>query len=140
MHQGPEHKPLVARVIAEHKTQCILAVGESDFPAVMRGKFYADDYGGDFPKVGDYVEYVLNPGSPAVIEAVVPRRTQIVRKAAGEEKPQIIVTNVDVMFIVMGLDNDFNMRRLERYLMLARQSNITPVIVLNKSDTVEDIV
>ncbi len=129
----------VARVIAEHKTQYILMRGTEEFPAVMRGKFYLEGYDGEFPRVGDFVEYEEVPNSPAVITAVRPRTSVIARKSPQGDAKQIIVTNVDVMFIVMGLDNDYNIGRLERYLTLARESGTQPVIVLNKADSVPDV-
>ena len=129
-----------ARIIQEHKTQYILRTIEGqEYPAVIRGKFLINGVTQDFPKVGDYVEYSDLGNDQTVIESIFPRTSQIIRKASGTNEPQVIVANVDIIFIVMGLDLDFNIRRLERYLLLAEQSAITPVIVLNKSDTVNDI-
>ena len=91
--------------------------------------------GGDWPAVGDWV--VLAGG--ARIVRVLPRQTAFVRKEAGAvTRPQVIAANIDVLFVVAGLDGDFNLRRLERYLLLARESGARPVVVLNKSDLRED--
>ena len=86
--------------------------------------------------VGDWVAITLTPGeATATIEAVLPRRTKFSRKVAGElTEEQIVAANIDTVFIVMGLDGDYNPRRLERYLALAFESGATPVILLNKSD------
>lgn len=134
-----EQSRSVARVIAEHKTQFMLMSGTEEFPAVMRGKFFFEGYEGEFPKVGDFVKYEAIPNAPAVITAVMPRTSVIARKAPEGDTKQIIVTNVDVLFIVMGLDHDFNIARLERYLSLARESAIQPVILLNKADAVANV-
>jgi ribosome biogenesis GTPase len=124
-----------ARVIEEHKTNYVIKDGDSGYRATVRGSFFADD---TFPKVGDFVQYSKVSEDKAVIEELLPRTSTISRKAVGTHGEQVIVANVDVMFIVMGLDGDFNLSRLERYLLLAQQSNVTPVVVLNKCDTVDD--
>lgn len=122
------------RIIQENKTNYILADGTKEYSAVVRGKFHTAD---GFPKVGDYVEYVMTGKDEVVIENILPRKTQIVRKAAGTgNDQQVIVANVDTILIVMGLDEDFNLNRLDRYILLAEQSSIEPIIVLNKSDVV----
>jgi ribosome biogenesis GTPase len=86
--------------------------------------------------VGDWVAALPTPGeATATIEAVLPRRTKFSRKVAGElTEEQIVAANIDVVFIVMGLDGDYNLRRLERYLLLAHESGARPVVILNKSD------
>ena len=88
----------------------------------------------DFPAVGDWVVAVREAGA-IQIEAVLPRRTQFGRRMAGT-KPveQIVAANVDLVFLVTGLDRDYNIRRIERYLTLAWESGAKPVIVLNKTD------
>ena len=87
--------------------------------------------GGDWPTVGDWV--VLEGG--ARIARVLPRLTAFSRKEPGAvTRAQVIAANIDVLFVVAGLDGDFNLRRLERYLLLARESGARPVVVLNKSD------
>ncbi len=137
----PEKGVPIARVIEEHKTNYILRANGVELNATIRGTFHVTE---DFPKVGDFVEYAPLAAGQAVIERILPRKTQIVRNASDRtrknapQKQQIIATNVDILFIVMGLDDDFNLRRLERYLMLAEQSKIAPVIILNKADTVTD--
>jgi ribosome biogenesis GTPase len=91
--------------------------------------------GGDWPAVGDWV--VLEGG--VRIECVLRRQTAFSRKEAGAvTRAQVIAANIDVLFVVAGLDGDFNLRRLERYLLLGRESGARPVVVLNKSDLRED--
>ncbi|MEO6333017.1 MAG: ribosome small subunit-dependent GTPase A [Candidatus Paceibacterota bacterium] len=127
-----------ARVVEEHKTQYVIRSADKDYTAVIRGKILLNGKK-DFPKVGDYVEFTELGNDQAVVESILPRTTQIIRKAAIGNTPQVIVVNVDIMFVVMGLDGDYNIRRLERYLLLAEQSNVKPIIVLNKMDAVSDV-
>ena len=91
--------------------------------------------------VGDWVAARPAPGeATATIEAVLPRRSRFSRKVAGElTEEQIVAANIDTVFIVMGLDGDYNPRRLERYLLLAYESGATPVVILNKSDVADHL-
>ena len=94
----------------------------------------------ELPAVGDWVA-VRRQGSSASISAVLPRRSQFSRKAAGQvTDEQVVAANVDVVFIVMGLDGDYNVRRLERYLLQARDSGAVPVVLLTKPDLAADVV
>lgn len=88
------------------------------------------------PCAGDWAAF---RGEPALIEAILPRRSKLSRKAAGEvTAEQVLAANIDVLFIVAGLDRDYNPRRLERYMAIAWDSGARPVIVLNKADLRED--
>jgi len=91
--------------------------------------------------VGDWVAARPTPGeAAATIEAVLPRRSRFSRKVAGElTEEQIVAANIDTVFLVMGLDGDYNPRRLERYLMLAYESGASPVVILNKSDVADHL-
>jgi ribosome biogenesis GTPase len=85
-----------------------------------------------WPAVGDWV--MLRDDGP-VIERVLERKTKLSRKRPEREmREQVLAANIDVLFIVSGLDRDYNPRRLERYLVMARESGARPVIVLNKAD------
>jgi ribosome biogenesis GTPase / thiamine phosphate phosphatase len=94
----------------------------------------------DFPAVGDWV--ALEPavqGGEARIQAVLPRRSRFSRRAAGDPtEEQIVAANIDTVFLVGGLDGDFNPRRIERYLVVAWESGAAPVVILNKADLVDD--
>jgi len=92
-------------------------------------------WGDDLPAVGDWVAARhIEPGL-ALIEAVLPRQTRFSRRAAGRGiAEQVIAANVDLAAVVCGLDGDFNLRRLERYLVLVRESGAEAVVVLNKTD------
>lgn len=94
----------------------------------------------DFPAVGDWVAIELDPqGSEARIRAILPRTSRFSRRAAGNPtEEQIVAANIDTVFLVAGLDGDFNPRRLERYLVVAWESGASPVVVLNKADLVDD--
>lgn len=88
----------------------------------------------DMPAVGDWVA-IRRSGGGAVIVRVLPRTTAFVRKAAGARSdPQVVAANIDTVFLVTGLDGDFSVRRIERYLTVARASGARPVVVLNKAD------
>jgi ribosome biogenesis GTPase len=94
-----------------------------------------------YPVIGDWVAYApASSGSDhARIEAVLPRRTKLSRKVPGARtEEQIVAANVDSVFVMMGLDADFNVRRLERFLIVVRESRAEPVIVLNKIDLAAD--
>ena len=94
----------------------------------------------DFPSVGDWV--AIEPakrGGDARIVAILPRHSRFSRRAAGDPtEEQVVAANIDTVFLVAGLDGDFNPRRIERYLLVATESGAAPVIVLNKADVVED--
>ena len=91
--------------------------------------------------VGDWVAVLPTPGEAAgTIEAVLPRRSRFSRKVAGETtEEQIVAANIDTVFLVMGLDGDYNPRRLERYLLMAYESGARPVVLLNKSDVADHL-
>ena len=94
----------------------------------------------DFPAVGDWVgvDPTTQEGD-ARIRAVLPRFSRFSRRAAGDPtEEQVVAANIDTVFLVAGLDRDFNVRRLERYLLVAWESGAAPVIVLNKADLVDD--
>jgi ribosome biogenesis GTPase len=130
------------RVLAEHRGSYVVAAETGEVSAAVSGRFRHDARGPeDFPAVGDWV--ALEPvdgGGSAVIHAVLPRATRFVRPARGDVAgAQVVAANVDLVLLVSGLDHDFNVRRLERYLALAWSSGAEPVIVLNKADVCDDV-
>jgi ribosome biogenesis GTPase len=94
----------------------------------------------ELPAVGDWVALRADERRPrASIFAVLPRRTAFSRKAAGQKaEAQVVAANVDTVFLVTGLDLDFNVRRIERAVLLARESGVEPVVVLSKADLCAD--
>lgn len=125
-----------ARVAEEHRERYLVYCAEGELGAEVIGRLrYTASSRLDFPAVGDWVALQSNGGALAVIHAVVPRRSLFLRKAAGDlTKAQIVAANVDTLFVVTDAGRDFNPRRLERYLTLARESGVRPVILLNKAD------
>lgn len=94
----------------------------------------------ELPAVGDWVMARIPEAGEALVHCVLPRRSAFIRKASGTAAvPHILAANIDVILIVMGLDNDFNLRRLERYLALAWESRATPMVLLNKADVITDL-
>lgn len=132
---------LPGRVVGEHRTHYQVATDHGELSATLAGRLRNEaKQRSDLAGVGDFVAIRPSPGDgPATIEAVLPRSTALVRKAAGEKRPQLLAANVDVIFIVMALDNDFNLARLERYLTLVHASGALPVIVANKTDLAADL-
>jgi ribosome biogenesis GTPase len=139
-HRAPGVTP--ARVSLEHTHIYRVLSPEGERLARIAGRLrHAARGRADFPAVGDWVA-VETPasGGDARIRAVLSRATQFSRRAAGNPtEPQVVAANIDVVFLVSGLDHDFNPRRIERYLVTAADSGATPVIVLNKADLVEDV-
>lgn len=133
----------IGRVLSQSKDlyRIITEYGELFGKVSGKYRFYAQTIS-DYPAVGDFVILDRSNGSEgnAVIHKLLTRKSAFIRKAAGESNDeQIVATNVDTVFICMSLNNDFNLRRLERYIVLAWESGSTPVVVLTKSDLCEDI-
>jgi len=130
-----------ARVSLEHTHIYRVLSPEGEQLARVAGRLRHDASGrADFPGVGDWVALETPASGDARIRAVLPRATQFARRAAGNPtEPQVIAANIDVVFLVSGLDHDFNPRRIERYLVTAWDSGASPVIVLNKADLVDDV-
>ncbi len=119
-----------------HEEYRVLLDGDGETAATPSGRLRAY---GELPTVGDWVR-VRPCGEFSIIEELEPRKTAFIRKAAGRaHAAQCVAANVDLCFVVCGLDGDFNPRRVERYLVLARESGARPVVVLNKSDVCADV-
>jgi ribosome biogenesis GTPase len=132
---------VLARVAMSQRDHYRLITEIAEIDAEPSGALYyrTPDRAG-MPVVGDWVTArVVGPGQ-AIVENVLPRRTLFSRRAAGRrEDQQPIAANIDLVFLVCGLDGDFNLRRLERYLILTLESGAAPVVVLNKSDLCDDL-
>lgn len=130
-----------ARVAEEHRERYIVFGEFGERSAEITGKLrFSSSSRLDYPAVGDWVAVQTGANdSLAVIHSVMPRTTTFLRKVAGETtEPQLLATNIDTVFLVTDLGLDFNVRRLERYLVLTYESGATPVIVLNKADLCPD--
>ena len=138
-----EHRLLPGRVSIQHKDRYVLFTEEGEVGAKVSGKFRFDVSGlQDFPAVGDWVAYEIDSGDQsAVIHHVLERKSKFSRKVAGDRPDeQILAANIDIVFLVMGLDGNYNLRRLERYLTVAEETEARSVIVLNKSDLCSHLV
>jgi ribosome biogenesis GTPase len=132
----------VGRVALEHKNTYILYTERGELWAEVTGKMQYQASGRqDFPAVGDWVVIrVSGAENRAMIHAVLPRKSKFSRKTAGAKtEEQIIATNIDTVFLISGLDGDFNLRRIERYLILVWESGANPIIILNKVDLCNDV-
>ena len=126
-----------ARVAIEYNHLLRLYTATGDVRGQHSGKLLHEANGRQaMAAVGDWVAIRMNPGErSATIESVLQRRSHFSRKAAGElTEQQVVAANIDVVFIVMGLDRDYNPRRLERYLVMAKESGATPQVLLSKAD------
>lgn len=133
----------LARVSVQHKDLYKVITETGEIQAEITGKmgFMARD-NSDYPAVGDWVmvDRIDDSGGNAIIHHILRRKSVFERKAAGtSNQNQIIAANIDTVFICMSLNNDFNLRRLERYLSIAWDSMATPVVVLTKSDLCNDL-
>jgi ribosome biogenesis GTPase len=133
---------LPGRVGLEHQHIYRVSLEDGEPLAQVSGRFrHQAAKRQDYPAVGDWVavERGANPAR-AVIHAVLPRRSRFSRKVAGTTtEAQIVAANVDTVFLVSGLDDDFNPRRIERYLVTTWEGGATPVVVLNKADLHDDV-
>lgn len=128
---------LPARVVSQHRGRWRVAGSFEECWAEPSGQLRLEsEDGADWPAVGDWIAVEsAGEGSNALIHDVLPRRSKFARKSAGKTvSQQVVAANIDVALIVMGLDGDFNLRRVERYLAQCWESGARPAIVLNKAD------
>jgi ribosome biogenesis GTPase / thiamine phosphate phosphatase len=129
------------RVALQHNRVLMLYTAGGETIAETTGRLrYLARAAEDLPAVGDWVVIKRTDAEGgAKIHEILPRRSKFSRRAAGSETAeQIVAANVDTVFLVTGLDNDYNPRRVERYLIMAWESGAEPVVVLNKADLVEE--
>ncbi|MCI0764258.1 ribosome small subunit-dependent GTPase A [Bacillus sp. TL12] len=132
----------VGRILLEHKHMYRIMCEDGEYIAELSGKFRHEALvKSDYPAVGDWVHIKkMEEANKAIIHSVFPRRSSFSRQAAGDKTAeQIVAANVDYLFLVNALNHDFNVRRIERYLLLAYESGAMPVIVLTKSDLCGDL-
>ena len=130
-------RPL-ARVVAQHRASYEVHDGDQVLAVQPCGEFLRPGLDPEQrPVVGDFVH--LESGKPPEIVAIVPRRSLLVRAAAGERyKRQPIASNIDAVMVLTGLDGDYNPQRIERYLTLIAGSGVQPVVLLTKADKAND--
>jgi ribosome biogenesis GTPase / thiamine phosphate phosphatase len=132
-----------ARVVAVHRETSIVRDARGDRPAAVSGSFrFSALARSDFPTVGDWVALDRDD----VVVAIMARRSAFTRMAADGSRrgaslddEQVMASNIDLALLVAGLDNDFNLRRIERYLAVAWSSGIDPLVILNKADLADDV-
>ncbi|MCI5208084.1 MAG: GTPase RsgA [Candidatus Electrothrix sp. ATG2] len=130
----------LARVAAVHKDSYIVTNGESNVAAELVGKILFNASSPlDYPAVGDWVLASLyDDNTLAIIHEILPRKSLLKRKTAGKKVDfQLIAANIDTAFIVQSLNENFNLRRLERYLVMVNEAGIDPVVLLSKSDLLD---
>ncbi|MGV7224978.1 MAG: ribosome small subunit-dependent GTPase A [Nitrospinales bacterium] len=130
----------IARVMAVHKDRYTINNGEDDVFAELIGKMvFSASSPIDFPAVGDWVFATFyDENTFSIIHNVLPRKSLLKRKTPGKKVDfQLIAATIDVAFIVQSLDTNFNLRRLERYLVMVKESNIKPIVLLSKSDLLD---
>lgn len=133
----------IGRVVSQYKNLYKIVTESGELTAEVSGKFrFNTKTVSKYPAVGDFVmmDRVNDESGNAIIHHVLTRKSAFIRKAAGTANDeQIVASNVDTVFICMSLNNDFNLRRIERYLGIAWDSGASPVIVLTKSDLCDNI-
>lgn len=130
----------VGRVITEHKERYMVWTEKGELEAEITGNMrFSAKSREDFPAVGDWVSLIVYDGDLAIIHQVFPRYSVLKRQAIGQfGEVQIIATNIDFAFLVQAADRDFNINRLERYLTICNTSGVKPVIVLSKTDLIDE--
>jgi ribosome biogenesis GTPase / thiamine phosphate phosphatase len=129
----------IARVVSVHKESYLVSTGSGEVFAELSGHLsYTANSIADLPTTGDWVYAdFFDDNTLAIIHAVIPRKTLLKRKTPGKRVDfQLIAANIDVAFIIQSLDENLNLRRLERYLVMVYKGGITPVVLLSKSDLV----
>ena len=132
--------PIQARVVLQERGLYRISTDRGEQSALVSGRFQHDALtASDYPVVGDFVLADCTNPDTAVIHRVLPRKSLFVRRAAGTgASEQAVAANIDTVFLCMSLNNDFDLRRLERYLAVAWESGANPVVVLTKADLSED--
>lgn len=137
-----EEGTLPARVIEEQKGYYRVSIESGDLWAELSGKWHhGPKNSGALPAVGDWVKIKPRPSEGrATVVSVLPRQSKFSRKVAGEvAKEQVVACNMDFAFLVTSLNEELNLRRIERYLTLIGESGATPVVLLTKADLCVDV-
>jgi ribosome biogenesis GTPase / thiamine phosphate phosphatase len=129
----------VTRVVAEYKEIYRVRGEDGEYLAKITGKqMFIATKREDYPAVGDWVVIEKLPEEKAIIRGILPRKTILKKKYSDKQENQIIATNIDTAFITESMDRDYNLNRFERYLVLAGEASISPVIILNKIDLISN--
>ncbi|MDH5381196.1 MAG: ribosome small subunit-dependent GTPase A [Cyclobacteriaceae bacterium] len=130
----------VARVVSEHKDRFVVRTAEREYDGELIGNLrFSAQNRADFPAVGDWVAISEYDENKVLIHSVFPRKSMIERLAVGKQgEKQIIATNIDFACIVQAVDRDFNINRIERYLTICHTAHVKPIVIINKTDLVND--
>ena len=130
----------IGRIVAQHKDRYDVITSAGALQCEVTGNLrFAADTNEDLPAVGDWVAIMAYDDDKGLIHAIYPRKTILKRRSAGNQTSiQVIATNIDFAMIVQALDRDFNLSRMERYLVLCHEAGIKPIIVLTKFDLLTD--
>lgn len=130
----------IGRVIAEHKERYSVKTSQGEYEAEITGNMrFSAVSREDFPAVGDWVALSTYDTESAIIHKILPRFSIIKRQAVGQiGDVQIIATNIDYALLVKAVDRDLNINRLERYLTICYSSKVNPIIVLTKTDLINE--
>lgn len=130
----------IGRVVSEHKERYIVKIEKGELEAEITGNLrFSAKSREDFPAVGDWVALTIHDSDFSIIHKILPRFSIISRQAVGQfGEIQIIATNIDYAFLIQAIDRDFNINRLERYLTICYSSKVNPIIVLTKTDLINE--
>ncbi|HAQ20167.1 MAG TPA: ribosome small subunit-dependent GTPase A [Prolixibacteraceae bacterium] len=130
----------IGRVVSEHKERYIVKTEKGECEAGITGNLrFSAKNREDFPAVGDWVALINYDSDFSIIHKILPRFSIISRQAVGQfAEIQIIATNIDYALLIQAADRDFNINRLERYLTICYSSNVSPIIVLTKTDLINE--
>ena len=133
---------VAGRIALEYNQFCRVYTARGEMLAEIAGRLRRRaESRADLPAVGDWVALrLVESENKAVIDAVLPRRSKFMRKTKGvKTEEQVVGANIDTLFLVTSLNQDFNPRRIERYLAVAWESGASPVILLTKTDLCDDV-
>ncbi len=130
----------IGRIIAEHKERYTVKTTQGEYEAEITGNMrFSAESREDFPAVGDWVALSTYDTDSAIIHKILPRFSIIKRQAVGQfGEIQVIATNIDYAFLVQAVDRNFNINRLERYLTICYSSKVSPIIILTKTDLINE--
>lgn len=140
--QLPDDEAIPARIAGEHKHSYVVWSSAGEGFARLSGRLTRTLGDEGYPTTGDWVtlKAVATPGHTATIDRLLTRRTVLTRGAVGHQaRGQVIAANVDIVFVVIGLDANYNVRRIQRYIARVRAGGAMPIVILNKTDACDDV-
>ncbi len=141
VNENNPHNLVVGRVVVEHKERYVVEAQMGNYECEITGNLrYSAQNRDEFPAVGDWVLITIYGQGLAIINKVLPRHSVITRQAVGQVgQVQVIAANVNYAFLVQAVDRDFNINRLQRYLAICNAAKVEPIIVLTKTDLINEI-